>query len=103
MYDEIVPAQLRYRLGRPGRFSKVYDTISFFTFLEDLPEAGRRQDGSNRASVRRIHNELRGNLPDALHREFSRADLSRQFCSDLFDRMGYSSEVQEGPSEAGSD
>ena len=103
MHDEIVPAQLRYRLGRPGRFSEVYDTRSFFTFSKDLPEAGRRQDGSNRARVRRIHNELRKNLPEALQREFSRADLSRQFCSDLFDRMGYSPEVQEGPAEAGSD
>ncbi len=103
MYDEIVPAQLRYRLGRPGRFSEVYDTSSFFTFMADLPKAGRQQDGSNRASVQRIHNELRGNLPEALRKEFSRADLSKRFCSDLFERMGYSSEVQEGPAEAGSD
>ena len=103
MYDEIVPSQLRQRLGRPGRFSQVSDTSSLFIFLEALPEAGHQQDGSNRASVHRIHNELRGKLPEALHREFSRADLSRQFCSDLFDRMGYSPEVQEGPAEAGSD
>ena len=26
MYDEIVPDQFRQRLGRPGRFSEVYDT-----------------------------------------------------------------------------
>ena len=103
MYDEIVPSQLRHRLGCPGRFSQVWDTSSLFIFLEGLPEAGRQQDGSNRASVRRIHNELRRNLPEALHREFSRADLSRRFCSELFERMGYSSEVQEGPGEAGSD
>ncbi len=103
MHDEIVPAQLRYRLGRPGRFSEVYDTSSFFTFMADLPKAGRQQDDSNRASVQRIHNELRGNLPEALRKEFSRADLSKRFCSDLFERMGYSSEVQEGPAEAGSD
>ena len=80
-----------------------FDTNSFFTFKKDLPEAGHRQDGSNRASVQRIHNELRGKLPDALHREFNRADLSRQFCSELFERMGYSPDVQEGPAEAGSD
>ena len=42
-------------------------------------------------------------VPDALHREFGRADLSRLFCAELFERMGYSSEVQEGPAEAGSD
>ena len=85
------------------RISQVYDTSSFFGFLEDLPNRGQLQDGSNRASLRRIHNGLRENLPDALRREFGRADLSRRFCPDLFERMGYSAEVQEGPAEAGSD
>ena len=105
MYDEIVTSQLRHRLGRPGRLSQVYDTSSFSGFLEDLHnhQQGQRQDGSNRASLRRIHNGLRENLPDALRREFSRADLSRQFCRVLFDRMGYTTDVQEGPYEAGSD
>ena len=105
MYDEIVSSQLRQRLGRPGRFSEVYETSSFFKFLKDLPEAGRLQDDENRASVQRIHRELREKLPEAIHQEFSRADLSRKFCSDLFDRMGYTFEVevQEGPAEAGSD
>ena len=103
MYDEIVPAQLRQRLGRPGRFSQVHDPSSFFSFLEDLPNRGQLQDGSIRASLRRIHNGLRKNLPDELRKEFGRADLSRRFCSDLFERMGYSAEVQEGPAEAGSD
>ena len=56
-------------------------------------------------SLQRIHDDLRGQLPKALHREFSRADLSRQFCRVLFDRMGYTTDVhvQEGPAEAGSD
>ena len=103
MYDEIVPAQLRQRLGRPGRFSQVHDPSSFSSFLEDLPNRGQLQDGSIRASLRRIHNGLRKNLPDELRKEFGRADLSRRFCSDLFERMGYSAEVQEGPAEAGSD
>ena len=103
MYDEIVPSQLRQRLGSPGRFSQAYDPSSFFRFLEDLPNRGQLQDGSNRASLRRIHNRLRENLPDALRREFGRADLSRRFCPDLFERRGYSAEVQEGPAEAGSD
>ena len=103
LYDEIVPSQLRHRLGRPGRFSQVWDTSAFLIFLEGLPEAGRQQDGSNRASIQRIHNALREQLPEALRREFSRADLSRRFCAELFDRMGYASEVQEGPGEAGSD
>ena len=102
--DEIVPSQLSERIWKvQGRFTQVHDTTPFFRFLENLPKAGRQQGGSNRASVRRIHEELRINLPDALRREFSRADLSRRFCADLFERMGYSAEVQEGPAEAGSD
>ncbi len=102
-YDEIVPSQLRQRLGRPGRFSEVYDTGPFFAFLTDLPQAGRQLDGSNRVGVRRIHDKLRKILPAALYTEFNRADLSRLLCGDLFERMGYSSDVQEGRAEAGSD
>ena len=102
-YDEIVPSQLRVRLGKPGRFSQVYETAPFFGFLDDLPEAGSIQDDSNRASLRRIHRELRKELPDALRREFTAQDLSRKFCPDLFDRMGYSYIVREGPDERGSD
>lgn len=103
MYDEIVPSQLRHRLGRPGRFSEVYDTGPLSIVLKALPEAGRIQDDSNKVRLQRIHNELREKLPDVLRREFSRADLSRKLCPDLFERMGYSSVVQEGRAEAGSD
>ena len=103
MYDGIVPSQLRHRLGRPGRFSQVYDTAPLFGFLKDLPNRGQPPDDSNQMSLRRIHNELRGKLPEALHREFSRADLPRRFCRELFDRMGYTPHIQEGPAEAGSD
>ena len=53
MDDEIVPSQLRHRLGRPGRFSQVYDTVPFREFLDDLPEAGSIRDDSNRASLRK--------------------------------------------------
>ena len=34
MYDEIVPSQLRQRLGRPGRFSEVYETKIILQILE---------------------------------------------------------------------
>lgn len=103
MHDEIVPSLLRQRLGLQGRLYQIHDVRPFKLFLEALPEAGRRQDGSNRAPIRRIHNDLRQQLPDSIHREFAKADLSRQFCRDLFDRMGYAYEVQEGRSERGSD
>ena len=103
MYDNICPSQLRHRLGRPGRFSQVYDTRPLELFLDALPYQGQPQDDPNTLPVQRIHNDLRRILPDAIRREFSQADLSRRFCAALFDRMGYSAEVQEGPGEAGSD
>ena len=103
MYDDIVPSQLRQRLGLQGRFYQIRDDTPFLVFMEDLPNAGHQQDGSTRVQMRRIHNELRRHVPDAVRREFTRADLSRQFCVHLFDRMGYTVEVQEGPAEAGSD
>ena len=106
MYDEIVPSQLRHRLGRPGRFSQVYDTAPLFRFLKDLPCQGQLQGDSNQMSemsLQRIHGGLRKGLADALYSEFGRADLPRQFCRELFERMGYTPDVQEGPYEAGSD
>ena len=105
MYDQIVSSQLRHRLGRPGRFSQVYDTAPLFGFLEDPHEDTGKTDPNriSEMSLQRIHDGLREKLPEALHREFSRADLSRQFCRVLFDRMGYTTDVQEGPYEAGSD
>lgn len=103
MYDEIVPSTLRYRLGRPGRFSQVYDSEPFFGFLKALPEAGQQQDGSNSAIIKRIYRDLGKTLPGMLKREFAQHDLSRKFCSELFKRMGYACVVQEGRYEAGSD
>lgn len=102
-YDEIVPAQLRYRLGRPGRFSQIYDPDPLFLVLDELRNQGERQEGSIARRLGRIYRELRQGLPRALRREFAQADLSRRLCPDLFDRMGFSSEVLEGPGEAGSD
>ena len=63
MYDEIVPAQLRQRIGRPGRLSQVHDPSSFFSFLEDLPNQGQLQDGSNRASLRKYTTGFEKNFP----------------------------------------
>ena len=103
MYDQIVPAQLRYRLGKPGRFSQVYDPTPFDSFLRDwnIGKAGQLQDETNTIRIRRIHNILRNDLPDALRMEFAQADLSRRFSAELFERMGFTCEVQEGPNEAG--
>ena len=105
IYDEIVPAQLRYRLGGQGRFSEVCDTRPFYSFMRDwnIGEAGQLQDDTNTIRIRRIHNQLRIGLPDALRMEFTQADLSRRFSAELFERMGFTCVVQEGPREAGSD
>ncbi len=103
IYDEIVPSKLRHRLGRPGRFSEVHDVVPLQNFLQLLSEPVRILDDTNRVSIGRIHEGLRKHLPTLIQREFSRADLSRGLCRELFERMGYTHEVQEGPTEAGSD
>ena len=103
IYDEIVPSKLRHRLGRPGRFSEVHDVVPLQNFLQLLSEPVRIPDDTNRVSIGRIHEGLRKHLPTLIQREFSRADLSRGLCRELFERMGYTHEVQEGPTEAGSD
>lgn len=41
-------------------------------------------------------------MSEDLQKEFPRHDLSR-FCGELFSSMGYSSKLQEGPGEQGSD
>ena len=103
IYDEIVPSKLRHRLGRPGRFSEVYDVVPLQNFLQLLSEPVRILDDTNRVSIGRIHEGFRKHLPTLIQREFSGADLSRRLCRELFERMGYTHEVQEGPTEAGSD
>ena len=101
--DEIVPSSLRQRMGRQGRLSEVSDTGPLQDFLHRLPKAGHIQDGTSKAAVDHIHEKLRNLLHGAIHKEFSRTDLSRKLCPKLFDLMGYPHEVQEGPAEAGSD
>ena len=101
--DEIVPSQLRFRLGRPGRFSKISDTEIFWRFLRKIDDAGTIENQSNHERVKRIYEELKVPLSNELYREFSQTDLSRRFCHELFNKMGYSAEIQEGPAEAGSD
>ena len=105
--DEIVPSKLRRRLGRPGRFSEVYDVVPLQNFLQLLSRTGSSEpvlrDDTNRASIGRIHESLRKHLPTLIQREFSGTDLSRRLCRELFERMGYTHEVQEGPYEDGSD
>lgn len=81
----------------------MYQTGPFWKFLDNIDEAGTPEDPSNHEREKRIYKELYGPLSDELYNEYSRTDLSRRFCHELFDRMGYTFEVQEGPAEAGSD
>lgn len=103
IYDNIVPAQLRYRLGCPGRFSEMYQTGPFWGVLGNIDKAGTPENRSNYERKNRIYSGFYKPLSEQLYTEFSRADLSRLFCSDLFERMGYVFDVQEGSGEAGSD
>jgi len=106
LYDSIVPAQLRYRLGLPGRFSEMYQTEPFWGVLKNINAAGTPEGSSNHERKKRIYKKLCSLLSKELYTEFSRADLSRRFCRDLLERMGYKGDefnVQEGSGEAGSD
>ena len=102
VYDPIVPSKLRADLGRQCRFYEIHDTTALALFLRDMPLAGGTEP-SNSPALSRVHGDLRRHVPSSLAREFSRHDLSRKFCAELFDRMGHAAEVQEGPYEAGSD
>lgn len=106
MRNEIVPASLRDRLVyvRP-RFWKFKDDdrVMLGGFLNDLTGEEREQGGAEPASIRRIHAKLRKALPNEIQREFSRMNLTREFCMYLFSRMDYDPEIREGPAEAGSD
>ena len=102
VYDPVVPSKLRSDLGRQGRFYEIHNIVALASFLRDMEFAGGT-DSSNSPALARIHADLRRHIPDALAREFSRHDLSRKFCAELFERMGHAAEIQEGSHEAGSD
>lgn len=103
IYDSIIPAQLRNRLGRPGRFSEMYHTEPFWGVLHNIDRAGNPEDSTHNEREKRIYEKLYGPLSEELYTEYNQADLSRRFCRELFERMGYDADVQEGPTEAGSD
>ena len=94
MSDDSIPSQLCFALKKRGRLYRIYDTEPLREFLD--PEAGA-------TPLERIYRRIRKILPDAIRSQYSQQDLSREFLPMLFERMGYSSDVQEGPSEAGSD
>ncbi len=107
MRDGIVIASLRDRLGKPSRISLVDATGYAYPLkylLDNLPtKAGKTQDSSGLEAIDRIRDMLREGLPDTIRQEFNGAALSRQLCHQLFERMGYVHNVQEGPGEAGAD
>ena len=98
MHDDSVPSQLSFSMKKRGRFYRVYDTRPLNEFLD--PEAGATP---LKRIYKQIREKIREILPDAIRRQYSQQDLSRKFLPVLFEHMGYSSDVQEGPSEAGSD
>ena len=102
-YDGIVPPIIRSKLGLRGRFFKLREELysQFKRLLNNLPRAGQSQDSLSRR-LERVTDGLTEHLPVLLHREFPQADLS-SLCAELFNRMGYSAELQEGPAERGSD
>lgn len=75
-------------------------------FEEDYVRLGPDAEGE-RDRIGAIHQKLLdrilSDIPSFIHEEYLSADLSRKFCSDLFERMGYQIDVLEGRSDKGTD
>ncbi len=101
--DPIVPAQLRYRLQRPGRLSEIRDIEPLRRVLAAMNLAGQAAAAGSRPQRRRIADDLARVVPDLLRREWSQHDFTRHFCFELFEKMGLDTTVQEGPGDQGTD
>lgn len=101
-YDTIVHPRLRKKLGLQGRFYTIYDTDLLKILIEQSDKAGAVEDWNPAKRVGHILGSIAPQVAVLLQREFPRHDLSR-FCDELFSSMGYSSKLQEGPGEQGSD
>jgi len=100
--DAVVPPIIRSRLGLQGRFFCLYDMKELEVLLSRLKEVGKQEIGAD-ARFERIIRELHKHVPKLVHHEFPQHDLSRKFCKELFGRIGYPFEIQEGSGEKGSD
>ena len=103
--DPIVHPSVRTKLGLQGRFYEPSGIELFLGLVHRLPEAGREPDraGDGKRRIRRVLGDIAPEVARLIQREFPRAELSRLFCKELFEGMGYSVEVTEGPSEKGAD
>jgi hypothetical protein len=101
-YDPIVPPRIKTKLGLQGRFYQLYDFDLFSQMLGSLPNAGAPARADLSPRLGRIASEIMPTIPSLIWREFPRQDLS-WLCNELFNRMGYSTVLQEGAGEAGSD
>jgi len=100
--DSIVHPRLRKKLGLQGRFYRLYDTDLLNILLKQVDKAGTVEDWDLTKRLGRISDSISPQVSVLLQREFPRHDLSK-FCYELFSSMGYSSKLQEGPGEQGSD
>ncbi len=105
--DPIVHPFVRARLGLQGRFYEPSGVDLFLDLVQRLPLAGKRPDQARDVDVKERFGRILGGIvpgvAQLIHREFPRAELSRLFCKELFEGMGHSVEITEGPSEKGAD
>lgn len=101
--DAIVRPVIRSKLGNRGRFTRIYDMEAFEQTLEDLPRSGQPEGSGNKIRFSRLGEALIQTIPTLLVQEFPSHEMSRRFARELFEQMGYGVELQEGPTERGSD
>jgi hypothetical protein len=102
-YDEIVPPRIRNKLGLQGRFYELYDIDLLRGLLGQIASSGRIDRGTAVPRIKRIFDSIAHTVSELIQQEFPRHDFSRIFLKELFEAMGYSVLLQEGPSEHGAD
>lgn len=99
--DAIVSPTLRRKLGLRGRLYRIYEIELVENLIAKLSQAGSPEEPGSR--MERVLKKLLEDVPNRLQEEYPAADLSRIFCKDLFERMGYAVDLREGAGDHGSD
>jgi hypothetical protein len=102
-YDEIVPPRIRTKLGLQGRFYELYDIELLKSVLERIDHSGKIDAGTAAPRIKRVFDSISQKVSELIQGEFPRHDFSRIFLKELFEAMGYSVLLQEGPTEHGAD
>jgi Restriction endonuclease len=102
--DTILLPYVQSRLGLQGRFYELrgVDTLQFTLDKLDCIPRFSPEPKSIVVRLNRIRDAISPRLPALIQQEFLRQDLS-WFCCELFRKLGYTVQYQEGAGEHGSD